>query len=180
MPEDKIKHPNLDADSALFRESIGNVRRLKSDKHVFSPSKPKPIKKHFSQTAEHELLVSHIDPPVEGHESSFYAQTGLNHKTIRRLKRGDFHINSILDLHGMTQAIAQPAIIEFINQQVELAQRYTIIVHGKGMGSGNKHPVLKNLTLNILTAHPKVLAYTSAQEKDGGTGALYILMAKPN
>jgi len=53
-----------------------------------------------------------------------------------------------------------------------------MIIHGKGLGGDSQYPVLKNLTINLLTAQDNVLAFTSALASDGGTGALYVLLKK--
>lgn len=178
MTEDKIKHLTSNEDSQLFRTSVGEIKRIQSDKLPPSPSSLK-TDKHFNINKKHlaELTVTY-EQTVEGSESVFFSREGVNGKTAQRMKRGDVQIADGLDLHGLTEKNAENAIIQFIASNHSLSHRYIMIVHGKGHGSDKKYPVLKNLTVNLLSSHPDVLAFSSAIQGDGGTGAVYVLLKK--
>jgi len=181
MPEDNNKHLSPNDDSSLFSELMSDVKQLSSNKEnlLAHKAKPKPHKKSFNShsiTLPQEFTA--ITNEIESNEHLSFSQQGIQPKLIRQLKRGQFMIDDRLDLHGLQQQQAHAAISEFIGQQVELAHRCVIIVHGKGTGSYSKYPVLKNLAFHLLKTHPMVLALASTQPRDGGTGALYVLLKR--
>jgi len=181
MPEDNNKHLSSNDDSSLFNELMSDVQRLSSDKENLQThkAKPKPHKKSFnSHNSDIPQELTTITNEIESNEHLSFSRQGIQPKLIRQLKRGQLMIDDRLDLHGLQQQQAHAAINEFIEQQVELAHRCVIIVHGKGTGSYSKYPVLKNLAFHQLKTHPMVLALTSTQPRDGGTGALYVLLKR--
>jgi DNA-nicking Smr family endonuclease len=105
-------------------------------------------------------------------EDLFFARTGLQHKTIKKLRQGKMSIEACLDLHGMTIPKAETALEEFLFmcQQEEL--RNVLIIHGKGAG------IIKNTINTWLRDYPDTLAFCSAKPKDGGLGAVYLLLRK--
>ncbi|PCI20200.1 MAG: DNA mismatch repair protein MutS [Piscirickettsiaceae bacterium] len=179
MTEDKLKRLTSNEDSQLFRESVGTVRRIQSDKLLLSAPKPKSasIQQVWQQLPALNSIIRD-EQAAEGNEVVFFSRDGVQRRTIRKLKRGDIRISDCLDLHGLTEAKAQQEITSFIDYNYSPTSRYVMIIHGKGLGSENKYPTLKNLTLNVLKSHDLVLAYSSALISDGGTGALYILLQK--
>ncbi|ORU89685.1 MAG: hypothetical protein A6F71_01620 [Cycloclasticus sp. symbiont of Poecilosclerida sp. M] len=176
MPEDDDKL----SDSGLFKQYVGSVKKTVTSLQTDNTQKPKPkpYKKHFALSASEKYLATHLDTPIGGHESVFFARSGTQDKTIRRLKRGQFEIEACLDLHGRTQSQALNDLTQFIDQQGEFGHRVLIIIHGKGLRSKNQHAVLKNLSVALLKNHPYVLAFCSAQAKDGGQGASYVLLKR--
>lgn len=178
MPEDKNKHLSSDIDFKLFMESMDNVKPISSDKRntLSDKPKPKPTKKHF------QTKVNQLDFPSEeindkqSNDVLFYSREGVRHKTIKQLKRGALGIEDKIDLHGLNKQEATQLLLEFLDDSNESRPRCILIVHGKGMSSLSNHPVLKNLTFNLLKQHPNVLAFTSAQPRDGGSGAVYVLL----
>ena len=178
MTEDKIKHPTSNNDSQLFRTSVGEIKRIQSDK-LPPNSLPSQPNKQLKIKHQHPAKLNfRYEQTVEGNESVFFSRDGVNGKTAKRMKRGDIRIADYLDLHGLTEKSAENSINQFIASSHSLSHRYIMIVHGKGHGSNKKHPVLKNLAVNLLSSHPDVLAFTSAIQSDGGTGALYVLLKK--
>ena len=97
---------------------------------------------------------------------------------LRRLRRGEYAIRDELDLHGMTQDEARAALGAFLAEAVSQGQRCVRIIHGKGLGSGHRGPVLKSAVNRWLRRHGDVVAFSSARRNDGGTGALYVLLAR--
>ena len=180
MPEDNNKHLSSDDDSSLFNEWTLDVQQLSSDKEnlLSHKAKPKPHKKSFSNSHNQQQELIPFTDNIQSDEHLFFSQQGIQPKLIKQLKRGKIMIDDRLDLHGLKQQQAHIIINEFIEQQVELSHRCAIIIHGKGTGSYNQYPVLKNLTFHQLKIHPMVLALASAQPCDGGTGALYVLFKR--
>jgi len=119
-----------------------------------------------------------------------YARTpGLDRRTSERLKRGQLPIEARLDLHGMSQDQARRALDGFIAQVHDRGLRAVLIITGKGLkprasdaGLWEPEPgVLKTQTPRWLNEPPnraRVLAFTQAQPRDGGSGALYVLLRR--
>jgi DNA-nicking Smr family endonuclease len=177
------KSSNISEDDiALFRETVGNIKPLKQDRIVANKSKPSP---HPFKTEEdnraviQELFESEFDEStLERGDELLFCKPGVQKQVLRKLRRGQYHIDAELDLHGMTVAVAKTALSEFLNQRRVSSQRCVKIIHGKGLGSVNKQPVIKNKLNNWLRHRDDVLAFCSARNVDGGTGAIYLLLKK--
>jgi len=179
MPEDKNKHLRSEEDSQLFRQSIGDVKKLHSDRQslVHEKPKPKPVRKSFEVAVDTQNIFQ-LSENIQSNDNLFFARDGVQHKTIKRLKRGDIFIDERLDLHGLIAQEAAHVLCDFLASQVAQKHRCILVIHGKGAGSVNQLPVLKNLAFNFLKDEPSVLAISSAQQRDGGTGALYALLKR--
>ena len=88
-------------------------------------------------------------------------------------------IEEELDLHGYTVIEAKIAIQDFLYECKRQHIRYIRIIHGKGYRSEQKIPVLKTHVAYWLPQHSDVLAFSSALPKDGGTGAIYVILKSP-
>jgi DNA-nicking Smr family endonuclease len=97
---------------------------------------------------------------------------------LRRLRRGHYACREELDLHGLTQAEARSALTRFLAEALAHGHRCVRIIHGKGRGSGGRGPVLKSAVNGWLRRHDVVRAFASAPRRDGGTGAVYVLLAR--
>jgi DNA-nicking Smr family endonuclease len=95
---------------------------------------------------------------------------------FRRLRRGDFRVDSELDLHGLTVPQARAALAAFLAEAIGQGCRVVRIVHGKGLRSGTRGPVLRAMVNDSLRRICAVLAFASAREVDGGTGACLVLL----
>ncbi len=111
-------------------------------------------------------------------ETLSYVQPGLQGRILRRLKRGQMPIEDSLDLHGMTADEAGMRLAGFLSMAVDRGNRVLHIVHGKGRGSGRTGPRLKALLNRWLRLRPEVIAFCTAQPKDGGTGAVYVFLRR--
>ena len=106
-------------------------------------------------------------------------QAGIDRATAERLRRGRYPVEAVLDLHGMTQERAHRALAGFIGSARAAGRRCVLVVTGHGRTSGG---VLKAAVPRWLAEpelRPHVLAISTARPKDGGTGALYLLLRKP-
>jgi len=166
----------------LFRQSVGEIRRLNHDKAMPAARQPSP---HPVQTQLDEqrviqdLLSSEHDPAeLETGDEIAYARPGLQHSLLRRLRRGQFSVGAVLDLHGMTVAMAREALTLFITDARRADNRCVRIIHGKGRGSRFGQPVLKQKLNLWLRQRDEVLAFCSARPVDGGTGAVYVLLRR--
>ena len=137
---------------------------------------------------DEELVMRHLDDLVHGKGEFDIADTdeyieawisGLDRRIVKKLKKGEFSIQGHLDLHGMNRDEARQEVAQFIEKSFKSGKKCILIVHGRGLGSENHIPVLKEKLRAWLTRGAmgkKVLAYTSARPFDGGTGAVYVLL----
>lgn len=168
-----------DEDKALFRKTVGDVTPI----HTQSTSHHKPLstaQPHPRPTSREPAPTPNIylsDTtlyPLGSESPLFYCQSALSRVSLSNLKRGQLPIEGRLDLHGMTSSEAKEALILFIMKHHQLKHRVLLIIHGKGRHTDQ--PVLKNLVNHWLPQFPQVLAFVSATPKDGGSGAVYVLL----
>ena len=164
----------------LFRRSIGQVRKISCDRvrHAHKPPPPRPRKCHepVMPVMPDNFSDAHDPGSVSAEESLFFARPGLQQRQLQRFRRGQMTCSAELDLHGMTTAIARTELMAFIAYCSTRRIRCARIIHGKGYGSGGSPPVLKNRLNSWLRQHHDVLAFSSAQARHGGSGALYVLL----
>jgi DNA-nicking Smr family endonuclease len=168
-------------DSDLFRLTIGKVHAVKSDKVLLTEgNKPKPYPKSQAVNVE-EHLVEEAEFDVEklGLEDSLsFMAPGIQHNVLKKLRKGQFGLDAEIDLHGLNSNEAKRQLLHFLHNCVEDGYRCVHIVHGKGYRSPDNHPVLKN-NLNLwLRQHKDIQAFCSAPPKDGGTGAVFVLLQR--
>jgi DNA-nicking Smr family endonuclease len=166
-------------DSDLFRHAIGKVRAVNSDKVLLNKeNKPKPYPRPLAADVDSHLIDSAaIDIEKVGLEDSLsYIAPGLQNSVLKKLRRGFFGLDAEIDLHGLTSNAAKKQLLHFLHDCVQTGCRCVHIVHGKGYRSADNHPILKN-NLNLwLRQHKDVQAFCSAPPKNGGTGAVFVLL----
>lgn len=171
-------------DSELFRNSVGPVRPLRTPERVRTDSpRPQPRPQQTRQ-AEIEVLQEmasgELDiAEVETGEELGYKRAGIQNQLFKRLRRGQYIVEAELDLHGLTSAMAKRELTEFLQTCRHYQRRCIRIIHGKGRGSRDGKPVLKNNLNRWLRLRNDVLAFCSARPDDGGTGAVYVLLRQP-
>lgn len=170
-----------DDERYLFRKAVHNVTPLKPIKRALLASAPHP-KSRRHETEAREILGESPDdfrdPDSRSAESPLsYAAPGLQRRVLRRLRRGQFAVQAVLDLHGSTREQAYRELTRFIAESQNKGFTCVRVIHGKGYRSGPEGPVLKQAVAGWLGRRPEVLAYTSARPGDGGTGAVYVLFS---
>ncbi|CAD85839.1 MULTISPECIES: Smr/MutS family protein [Nitrosomonas] len=169
-----------DEDAALFREAMRDVRPLTRTKKI--------IRAHSKHQALPQPGASDL-PDIqdvladdgwqwdmaESEEWSF-ARPGLQRYTLRKLRRGNWPVQDELDLHGLNRDEARRILVIFLNQGVLRGLRCVRVIHGRGLSSRNRKPVLKILTGNWLMQHGDVLAFCQALPEQGGSGAVLVLL----
>jgi DNA-nicking Smr family endonuclease len=169
-------------DAELFRRSVGDVKILPPpDKAVTAPPPPLPIARHHladERAALEQSLSDEFtsDTLLDTDEQLSYARVGVSPDTLRKLRRGHWIIQAQLDLHGLRRDQAREALVEFLRSAAKRGLRCVRIIHGKGLGSVNKEPVLKNKVRNWLVQKDEVIAFCQARAADGGAGALVVLL----
>lgn len=166
----------------LFREHVGKIRPVDQDRVAPHRSKRKPVPEQSIRDAREvmqSLLSDDYDAcEIETGEELLHIRPGLQHSVVRKLRRGQYAIEGELDLHGNTVPQARERLDEFIRVMRASGKRCVRIIHGKGKSSEGKMPVLKGKVNTWLRQKDEVLAFCSAISRDGGTGALYVLIKK--
>lgn len=171
-----------DDDAALFREAIGDVRRL--DDAPLPPRKapPRPAARmaerdELDARSEFQRGLDERDPVAAGDVLSHRRET-LPARLFQRLKRGQFSVQDELDLHGATALQAEGLLRRFLAEARDHDHGCVRIIHGKGQRSDRDAPVLKNTVDRLLRQRADVLAFHSAPAAQGGTGAVLVLLAR--
>ncbi|MFZ6719564.1 Smr/MutS family protein [Undibacterium sp. Ji49W] len=166
----------------IFRSSVGTIAPLKiAAKHNPIPTRPEPLPfQHLAdeQAALQESLSDEFDADslLETDENLSYTRTGVGQDVVRKLRKGHWVIQAQLDLHGLRRDEARDSLGEFLRKCMRNGTRCVRIIHGKGLGSVNKEPVLKQKVRNWLIQKDEVLAFSQATAADGGSGALIVLL----
>lgn len=159
-------------DLRAFRDAMAGARPLKSDRAPQAKDRPAPRARLTPG--------DHGDPdpgPSGTGEELFYARAGVAKKVLRKLKRGAIAVAGEMDLHGLNAVAARIVFDEFMLEAAQRRWNCVRIVTGKGKRSGHAGPVLKPKVARWLTQRAEVLAYSTARPADGGSGALYVLLA---
>jgi DNA-nicking Smr family endonuclease len=174
--------PLEDEDSDLFRRSVGDIKRLRTDTAEHDLPRPAPAAR-FRRMDEAEVLrdslEGNVDPSeLETGDELCFRRPMIRPADFKRLRRGQFSVGSEIDLHGLTSAQAHAALSEFIVEASSRRLGCVRVIHGKGLRSGPGGPVIKKRIGRWLRQRDEVLAYASARAVDGGTGAIYVLLRK--
>jgi DNA-nicking Smr family endonuclease len=177
-----VKPKTDDDEKSLFREAIRGVTPLAHSARV-STAPPKPrARARFARAdrmrvLEETLHGSADEPELTAADPTFFARPGVPATTLRKLRRGLYRVQAELDLHGLSAVEAKGLLREFLIAALQRNARCVRIVHGKGLRSGPKGPVLRLLVNSTLRRTAQVLAFASARQVDGGTGAVYVLLS---
>jgi DNA-nicking Smr family endonuclease len=158
-----------DQDEELFRREISDVRPL-THKQAEKKSSPSPV---LSRPA-----AGGRESSTETSDSLSFIRPGVQSSALQKLKRGRFRIEATLDLHGLRAVEAKAELHLFIQSARARALQAVRIVHGKGHGSEGGQPVLRPKIRQWLRELPAVLAFTSASPRNGGSGAVDVLLRK--
>ncbi len=166
---------------ALFRDAVRGARPLNWDRVHHEPPPP-PALPRQRQRDEASALREALHGPVlldlhlEGGDEAAWSRPGLPQSVIRDLRRGRWITQASLDLHGMNRDEARQEIVVFLSGCRDAGLRCVRIVHGKGLGSPGREPVLKKLVQGWLTQRREILAFCQARVAEGGAGALIALL----
>lgn len=171
----------LDPDEReLFRQAVGAVVPLRCDRiePVLFQSTPVPrFTRADEQQVLRDMISDYFEPAdLETGEDLYYRREGVQQAVLRKLRRGQFQVGAVLDLHGMTVAAAKEALVVFLQRARRDSLHCLRIIHGKGNGSRHRGPILKQKINHWLRQRDEVLAFCSARAMDGGTGAVYVLL----
>lgn len=188
-PSKAQKRPSADDDAALFLESVGEVAPVRARAERVAPKEPPSADSLRLPTEEAESLARlaelvSSEGPFDLSDSTEFIEgsvQGFDERVLRKLRRGEFPARAQLDLHGLTQQAARPALERFLADARVAGHRCVLVVTGRGLHSEHSIPVLKQSVQAWLThGRParQVLAFCSARPEDGGTGAVYVLLRR--
>jgi DNA-nicking Smr family endonuclease len=166
----------------LFARTVGAVHALKPTGHatIYRARPPAlPLQRQLDeQAALVEALSDEFDVEslLETDEALSFRRRGITQHVVTRLRRGDWHIQDQIDLHGLRRDEAREELSAFLRQSSRMGVRCVRVVHGKGHGSPGREPVLKQKVRGWLVQHNSVLAFVQARPVDGGSGAVVVLL----
>ena len=161
-------------DAELFRATVGEVKPLtKQNRIIPQPSRRKPF---LNSPAPPLAIPDTLSDSANGDAPNEYLSHGVSRMTLRKLRRGGWPIQDRLDLHGLHSEPARKLLQEFLYEAIHRELRCVLVIHGKGINSRDGEAVLRKLARQWLTQHPNVLGYCEALPKDGGSGAVMVLL----
>jgi DNA-nicking Smr family endonuclease len=166
-------------DDEDFRKGVQPLARPRRITIARTPPAPVPRQTHRDERAAlAETLAGpvSVDDALESGEELSFLREGYPRDTLRKLRRGHWTVEASLDLHGMNRTEAAAAVGEFLRRCTQRGQRCVRIVHGRGLGSPNREPVLKGKLRKWLPLRGDVLAFCQAPRAHGGAGAVLILL----
>lgn len=171
-------------DIKLFRSSVGIVNPIRQRKTVTVTRKPEPVpyQMHHDRARVIIEMAQGNEAPacMETGEEMRFKRPGVQNRVFHKLRSGEYRIESELDLHGYIVTEAKRILNRFLGDARKRKIRCIRIIHGKGLGSREGRPVIKH-HLNIWLRHrDDVLAFSSALPRDGGGGAVYVLLKSKN
>lgn len=171
-----------EAERQIFARTVGPVTRLRdrnlATAHRTAPP-PLPIQHQLDeQRALQESISDDFDVStlLDTDDQLSFRRPGVGVEVTRRLRAGQWSIQRQLDLHGLRVDEAREALGQFIRSAHKQGLRCLRVVHGKGLGSPGKSPVLKSRVQRWLVQKHEVLAFVQARPVDGGAGALLVLL----
>ena len=167
---------------SLFRAAVVDVAPLSPHGRYLHPFERLPPIPMSSLRDEREVILESLSDPVrwdeeaETGEELSYVRPGISRQILRRMRRGEWIVQAELDLHGLTVVQAKHELVEFLSGCLSHGIRCVRIVHGKGLRSPNREPVLKLHVRHWLAQRQEILAYVQARPADGGGGAVIVLL----
>jgi len=172
-----------DEDKEAFRNAMSGIKPLAKDNRVPASKQRAKLRANFHRADEEavmaEILDDDFDTPEHDNGGALrFQRQHVGRRTMRKLARGGYSVQAEIDLHGMTLAEAMPRLRDFIEYSASQDRLCVRVVHGKGLGSGERGPVLKGAVNAWLRRWNNVLAFVSARQVDGGMGAVYVLLQR--
>lgn len=170
------------ADRSLFVRAAGAVQPMRANSRVhLAPGQPPPVavqQQLDDQRVLHEAISDEFDTGtlLDVDDALSFRRPGIGTDVTRRLRKGDWSIQGEIDLHGLRREEAREALSTFLREAHRRGWRCVRVVHGKGLGSPGKTPVLKGKVQSWLTQKSEVLAFVQARGDEGGAGALVVLL----
>ncbi len=176
------------AEKEFFARAVGIVKPL-PPKHRPGTRAALPLVQAAPIAVQHQLdeqavmreaLSDEFDAEtlLDTDDALSYRRAGIGTDVTRKLRKGGWAIQGQVDLHGLRRENAREALVDFIKDAARMGWRCVRVVHGKGLGSPGKTPVLKGKVHSWLIQKQEVLAFVQARPAHGGAGALVVLLAQ--
>jgi len=171
-----------EAERNLFTRAVGKVAPIANQERVWSPPQrpsTRPLQQDLDDEAVmHESMSDEFDIStlLDVDDQLSFRRPGIDTDVTRKLRKGEWSIQGQIDLHGLRSDEARNAMGQFIRDAKRMGWRCVRVVHGKGLGSPGKEPVLKSKVQRWLVQKNEVLAFVQAKPSDGGGGALLVLL----
>jgi len=168
-------------DVALFREAVRDTTPIRPTPRIPRGGEALPPVAVQSMLDGHDAVAESLgglpwEPSVETGQESSYLRAGLGRDVLRKLRRGHWVVQDCVDLHGLNRQEARLSLAEFLRACLKRGLRCVRVVHGKGLRSPGKEPVLKGKVQVWLLKRDEVLAFCEAPKNQGGSGALLVLL----
>ena len=171
-----------EAERNLFTRAVGQVQPIAAKPRV-QVNIPAPVPRRLQQdiddaAALQESISDEFDVStlLDVDDQMSFRRPGIGTDVTRKLRKGEWAMQGQLDLHGLRSDEAREALGQFIRDAMRMGWRCVRVVHGKGLGSPGKTPVLKSKTQKWLVQKNEVLAFVQAKPAEGGAGALVVLL----
>jgi DNA-nicking Smr family endonuclease len=172
-----------DDDASLFRRAMRGVQPLATDGRIHPAKRRRAPRAHFARAERAAVLSESLSAPVgtdvQPGDELVFRRPGVPETVLRRLRQGVFRVEAAVDLHGLNAADGARQLRKFLQFALARELRCVRIIHGKGLRSGQRGPVLKQTVNTLLRQANAVLAFASARPGDGGTGATLALLKRP-
>ena len=166
-------------EQAQFRDAISNAIPHRHDREEPFRQRPRPYplppKTEITRERPGDEL---FDLNIETGDELLFRRPGIQQRLFQELRRGHLPPQEMLDLHGLRVVEARRDLSRFLTHARRHRLRVVHIIHGKGYGSQEQQPILKQKVNQWLRQRDEVLAFCSAPRFDGGTGAAYVLLSR--
>ena len=170
------------AERNLFVRAAGAVQPMRAHGRVhLAPEQPPPVaaqQQMDDQRVLREAISDEFDAGtlLDVDDALSFRRPGIGPDVTRRLRKGHWSIQGEIDLHGLRREEAREALSAFVREAHRRGWRCVRVVHGKGLGSPGKAPVLKGRVQSWLVQKSEVLAFVQARGDEGGAGAVVVLL----
>jgi DNA-nicking Smr family endonuclease len=179
---ERLRLQRVDREKRLFELAVGPVKPLVTPRRVHHPQRhvdPLPRQRLLDEASVmREALSDDFDVETLLHtdDQLSFRRPGLGLDVVRKLREGRWSIQRQIDLHGLRVDQAREALGRFVREAHQHGLRCVRVVHGKGLGSPGRVPVLKGRVQRWLVQKNEVLAFVQARPADGGAGAMVVLL----
>lgn len=182
IKEQALQAKRSQIQSNLFQAAIGAVKPLaQPQRATLNPPPPLPLPRQseldeaaaLQQSMSDEMDIATL---LDTDEMLSFRRPGIGSDVTQKLRRGQWAIQQQIDLHGFRSDEAREALGNFVREMHKRGLRCVRVIHGKGLGSPSKTPVLKDKVQRWLVQKDEVMAFVQAQPHQGGAGALLVLL----
>lgn len=171
------------AEQAVFLQAVGPVRALSASHRRVEHERELPLPIAAQRTLDDQAVLREslsdefdVTTLLDVDDAMSFRRPGIGTDVTRKLRSGHWSLQAQLDLHGLRRDEARETLANFIREAHRQGLRCLRVVHGKGLGSPGKTPVLKAKVQAWLIQKNEVLAFVQAKASEGGAGALVVLL----